>query len=100
MVTTESVTIRINKKVLSAYKAKAKAAEEGYQSLINQDLARSVDVTLPPITRTLNAKPKKDRAAQKTKKRKVYASKKKGLKMSKGMKGAKKASKKTTKKAK
>lgn len=51
-ITTSPVTMRVNKKVLTAAQKRAKAEGCGYQTVINKVLADSFGVTLPPIDRT------------------------------------------------
>lgn len=94
MITTSSVTLRINTKVLSTIKAKAKASATGYQTTINSILANATGVKLPIIVRTKNVgKPKKIKVA------KALALKPKKVKAAKKIK-AKAIKKKTIKKSK
>jgi len=73
MITTSAVTMRVNTKVLQAIKSEAKKSGKGYQTLINERLAKATGLTIPPVVRAprtvkkVTAKPLVIKAAKKLK---------------------------------
>lgn len=92
MITTTPVTMRVNSKIVNLAKAEArkpitvngKPVKRGYQTVLNERLAKSFGVKLPELPNTRLAKPAK----------KAKTTRKKGVSMAAKAKPAAKGSKK------